>query len=222
MQNGNALNMGSTTNRATEAEPRQESASPATAPIDLHETAIRFAVGLPDEQDAQRIRELIEEMRRPAASLCDVFLDLGNRADAEVVARIFHFPISAEPLTYGQVANAISAAKSSKEEMEDLALAGMILNFDESRGECDEWCKCDESRPDRTLSFFRNWPKELLSDPTMKLSVEDMYCHRLFLERIGLWGDPAAPVVFPWQLRWEWNSAEMEPLQSVNVARGRR
>ena len=205
MQNGNARNMDSAGNRATEAE----SPSPATAPIDLHETAIKFAICLPDEQDAQCIRDLIEEMRRPAARLCDIFLDLGNRAGAEVVARAFHFPMSAWPLTYGQVVDAIAVAKLSKEETDDLAVAGTIVNCDEST------CECDESRPDRTLNFFRNWPKGLLADPTMEFSVEDMHCHRLFLERVGLWGDPAAPVVFPWQSRWEWDSAGLEAQPSA-------
>jgi len=104
------------------------------AALDLHELVDRLAARLPDklvddgEAGSYRVylMGLLDEMSRPAAELCDLLIEVDDRAAAEAIANVFRIPMSLMPLTYGEVRNAVSAAKLKKKELRALGCPNFL------------------------------------------------------------------------------------------------
>jgi len=93
--------------------------------IGLRDLVYRVAARLPDKEKVKygKVDKMIEQLRlmgRPAATLCDIFLEVGERTAAEALAKEFDLPMSIMPITYGEVFKAISAAKLKKMDLREV------------------------------------------------------------------------------------------------------
>jgi ParB-like nuclease domain len=173
---------------AAETEARQEPAPPVIAPslaaaaaLGLHELFHRLAAQLPDERseederqyDKIDLKNLLDEMAGPFAKLCDVLFDVGDRDCAEEIAKVFGFPISLMPLTWGEVRDAVAAAKLSKKDLRALGCPGFLAR---------------EERLDNadSMEVVEGLNRKLLEG----LSVSDLHECRYLLERVRITPGP--------------------------------